>query len=63
MNLKKVQDDLVELIRIERLIKLSRMTENDVISLHRLAERGISRAEYDCGLYAFFCLKDAELAH
>jgi hypothetical protein len=63
MDLKQIQDDLIELIRIERLIKLSRMTENDVLSLHRLADKGISRADYVCGLYAFFGLKDAELAH
>jgi hypothetical protein len=63
MDLKQVQEDLVELIRIEGLIKLSRMTENDVLSLQNKANRGIPRAEYDCGLYAFFCLKDAELAN
>jgi hypothetical protein len=63
MDLKQIQDDLVELIRIEGLIKLSRMTENDVLSLHRQANKGIPRAEYFCGVYAFFCLKDAKLAH
>jgi hypothetical protein len=63
MDLKQIQDDLVELRRIEELIKLSRMNENDVLSLHRLADRGIPRAEYVCGVYAFLCLKDAELAH
>jgi hypothetical protein len=63
VDLKQIQDDLVELIRIERLIKLSRMTENDVLSLQNKANRGIPRAEYDCGLYALFCLKDDELAH
>jgi hypothetical protein len=63
MNLNQAQDDLVELIRIERLLKLSRMTENDVLSLHRLAKKGAPRAEYVCGVYALFCLKDDELAH
>ena len=63
MDLKQIQGDLVELMRMERLLKLSIMTENDVISLYRLALRDIPRAEYFCGVYVLFCLKDAELAH
>jgi hypothetical protein len=51
MTLKQIQDDLVELIRIEGLIKLSRMTENDVLSLHRLAKKGAPRAQFYYAAY------------
>jgi hypothetical protein len=53
MDLNQIQDDLVELIRIERLLKLTRMTENDVLSLHRLAKKGAPRGQF---LYAAYML-------
>ena len=53
MDLKNIQDDLVELIRIERLLKLSRMTKNDVLSLHRLAKKGAPKGQF---LYAIYML-------
>jgi hypothetical protein len=63
MDLKQLQDDLFTLRRIERLLKLSIITENDVMRLLRLASRGIPRAEYLYGIYAFYYLKNAELTN
>jgi hypothetical protein len=63
MDLKKIQEDLVELRRIEMLIKPSKLIGKDVLSLNKLAGRGIPLAEYLFGLYALYCLKDHVLAH
>jgi len=63
MDLKQLQNDLVTLRRIERLLKLSIFTEKDVMRLLSLAEMGIPRAEYLYGVYAFSYLKNTDLTN
>lgn len=59
----KLFEEVRELLRLEKLIYESKMTQEDVTRLIALAEKGHPRAEYDYGLYFLVCLNDFESAY
>ena len=63
INLEKLQSEVREVLRIERLIIKGEMELKDISSLKALAEKGHPRAEYDYGLYFLVCLNDFESAY
>ena len=50
-TLDQLEVELKEIIRIEQVMKYSLLTPGDVISLKKLAEKGIPRAELLYALY------------
>jgi hypothetical protein len=50
-TLDQLEAELKEIIRIEQVMKYSLLTPGDVISLKKLAEKGIPRAELLYALY------------
>jgi TPR repeat protein len=53
-SLRKIEAELKEIIRIEQVMKYSLLTPGDVISLKKLAEKGLPRAEF---LYSLMLLE------
>ncbi len=60
--LEKLLSEVREVWKIERLILEGKISQEDVGILKAMAERGIPRAEYDCGLFFLLCLNDADSA-
>jgi len=50
-TLEQLEVELKEIIRIEQVMKYSLLTPGDVISLKKLAEKGLPRAELLYALY------------
>ena len=63
-TLDQLDAELKEIIRIEQVMKYSLLTPGDVISLKKLAEKGLPRAEFHFGLYLLlFGQKNAAIGH
>jgi hypothetical protein len=50
-TLEQLEAELKEIIRIEQVMKYSLLTPDDVMSLKKLAEKGLPRAELLYALY------------
>ena len=59
-KLDQLEVELKEIIRIEQVMKYSLLTPGDVISLKKLAEKGLPRAEFLYGRMLLEQRKEAE---
>ena len=59
-KLDQLEAELTEIISLEMVMKYSLLTPGDVISLKKLAEKGIPRAQFLYGLMLLEQRKEAE---